>query len=54
MRNMKKCSTCNKVVTDDKTEFHCPSCGKGIIVRCDHCKQTSKKYTCEDCSFEGP
>jgi Zn-ribbon RNA-binding protein len=54
MRNMKKCSTCNKVVTDDKTEFHCPSCGKGIIVRCDHCKQTSKKYTCEECSFEGP
>ena len=51
---MKKCTTCNKVVTDNKTEFKCPGCGKGIIIRCDSCKQTAKRYTCADCGFVGP
>lgn len=50
---MKKCISCNKTVTDDKTEFRCPSCGKETIIRCDHCKTTAKPYTCPNCGFEG-
>ena len=51
---MKKCISCNKVVYYDKTEFKCPGCGKEAIVRCDHCKTTSKNYKCPACEFEGP
>ncbi|HNV00987.1 MAG TPA: zinc finger domain-containing protein [archaeon] len=51
---MKTCTTCNKIVTDAKTEFKCPECGKTTIVRCDHCKTTSKTYTCKECGFVGP
>jgi len=51
---MKKCTSCNKIVTDDKTEFKCPSCGKETIIRCNSCKMTSKEYTCKECGFVGP
>ncbi|MFA5125600.1 MAG: zinc finger domain-containing protein [archaeon] len=51
---MKTCTSCNKVVTGKHSEFKCPSCGKSTIVRCEHCKQTSKTYVCKECEFEGP
>jgi predicted RNA-binding Zn-ribbon protein involved in translation (DUF1610 family) len=51
---MKKCISCNKMVNEDKTEFKCPGCGKETIIRCDHCKTTSKAYVCPACEFEGP
>jgi predicted RNA-binding Zn-ribbon protein involved in translation (DUF1610 family) len=51
---MKTCTTCIKIVSDEKTEFKCPDCGKTTIVRCDHCKTTSKTYKCKECGFVGP
>ncbi|MEK6959230.1 MAG: zinc finger domain-containing protein [archaeon] len=51
---MKKCVSCNKAVTGVHTEFKCPSCGKGTIIRCDHCKGNVKIYTCPECGFVGP
>ncbi len=50
---MKKCISCNKVVSNNKTEFKCPVCKKELIVRCDHCKATAKAYKCTSCGFEG-
>jgi len=52
--NMKVCSTCNKEVTDDYVDFKCPKCGSERIVRCLHCRTTSKPYTCKECGFIGP
>jgi Zn-ribbon RNA-binding protein len=51
---MKKCTTCNKIVAEEKTEFKCPSCGKETIIRCDSCKESVKPYKCKECGFEGP
>ncbi|MFH1663354.1 MAG: zinc finger domain-containing protein [archaeon] len=51
---MKLCSSCNKEVNFDFTEFPCPKCGNAKIIRCDHCKSTSKEYKCIECSFVGP
>ncbi|MFA6268999.1 MAG: zinc finger domain-containing protein [archaeon] len=51
---MKTCTSCNKVVTSNHVEFKCPSCGKSTIIRCEHCKQNCKEYTCKECSFVGP
>ncbi|MFH1586583.1 MAG: zinc finger domain-containing protein [Candidatus Diapherotrites archaeon] len=50
---MKICTTCNKEVTGDYVEFKCPKCDKEIIIRCGHCRSTSKTYQCS-CGFEGP
>lgn len=51
---MKVCSTCNKEVTDKYVEFKCPGCLKKKIVRCGHCRRTSKEYICDACGFKGP
>ncbi|MBN2127457.1 MAG: RNA-binding protein [Candidatus Diapherotrites archaeon] len=51
---MKVCGSCNKEVSDDFVEFKCPSCGKSNIIRCLHCRATSKEYKCEECGFTGP
>ncbi len=51
---MKKCSSCNKVVQEGYIEFSCPSCGKNEIIRCENCRENSKKYICSECGFEGP
>ncbi|MCX6803422.1 MAG: zinc finger domain-containing protein [Candidatus Diapherotrites archaeon] len=51
---MKTCTTCNKVVTKSHIEFRCPSCSKSLIVRCAHCKENSKEYSCKECGFVGP
>jgi len=51
---MRVCSSCNKEVNFDFTEFNCPKCSKTKIIRCDHCKTTSKEYKCEECGFIGP
>jgi predicted RNA-binding Zn-ribbon protein involved in translation (DUF1610 family) len=51
---MKKCTTCNKIVNEKKTEFKCPGCEKELIIRCDSCKKTAKEYTCKECGFVGP
>jgi len=52
---MLKCTSCNANVSAKKnfTQFHCPSCGKELIVRCYTCKNLSVKYTCK-CGFQGP
>jgi predicted RNA-binding Zn-ribbon protein involved in translation (DUF1610 family) len=51
---MKICSSCNKEVNFDFTEFKCPKCEKTTITRCDHCKTTTKEYKCSECGFIGP
>ncbi|MBD3263334.1 DUF1610 domain-containing protein [Candidatus Woesearchaeota archaeon] len=52
----KKCTSCNKIVTNDRfaTNFPCPECGKETIVRCGKCRRTSAKYPCSECEFIGP
>ncbi len=49
----KTCSSCGKL-TNKYTEFKCPKCGKGIIIRCEHCRETYARYKCTECKFEGP
>ncbi|MEK6941977.1 MAG: zinc finger domain-containing protein [archaeon] len=51
---MKVCTTCNTQVTKSFVEFKCPKCAKTHIIRCDHCRTTSKAYKCPECGFEGP
>jgi Zn-ribbon RNA-binding protein len=51
---MKKCNTCNTAVSSEYVEFKCPDCGGETIIRCEHCRQTAKKYTCTKCGFIGP
>jgi predicted RNA-binding Zn-ribbon protein involved in translation (DUF1610 family) len=49
----KECGSCGRL-THEYTEFKCPKCGKGTIVRCKHCRETSNIYRCSECGFEGP
>ncbi len=49
----KVCVSCGRL-TSDYTEFKCPTCGKGHIVRCHHCREISNGYKCSECGFEGP
>ncbi len=49
----KKCGSCGHL-TSEYTEFECPSCGKGKIVRGKHCREISNTYRCGVCGFEGP
>ncbi|MDO8634045.1 MAG: zinc finger domain-containing protein [archaeon] len=51
---MKTCTTCNSVISGKFVEFKCPQCGQASIVRCSHCRTTSKSYSCPECSFGGP
>lgn len=51
---MDTCSTCNKQVTDDFVHFKCPGCGKKNFIRCDHCREQAKEYSCETCGLTGP
>ncbi|MCD6478721.1 MAG: RNA-binding protein [Candidatus Diapherotrites archaeon] len=51
---MKKCISCNTVVTNDYVAFKCPNCLKATIIRCDKCRGSSKPYKCPECGFEGP
>ena len=48
-----KCLSCGKELNRDGVVFKCPSCGKHIIIRCNHCRKVGVKYKCE-CDFEGP
>ncbi|MBW2985306.1 RNA-binding protein [Candidatus Woesearchaeota archaeon] len=56
MVERKNCSGCKKNIVNvsESTIFKCPNCGKYEIVRCDHCRKISTKYTCPECNFEGP
>jgi len=51
-----KCNSCGKEIINDKgsVQFNCPNCGKGIIIRCRHCREIAAKYKCPICGFEGP
>ncbi len=49
----KKCVSCGHL-TNEYTEFKCPSCGKGEIIRGRHCREISNTYRCAECGFEGP
>jgi Zn-ribbon RNA-binding protein len=51
---MAKCTSCNKELVSQYTEFKCPKCGKAKIIRCDSCKATVKNYKCPECGFIGP
>ncbi|MBI4043937.1 MAG: RNA-binding protein [Candidatus Diapherotrites archaeon] len=51
---MAVCSSCNTLVLKDFVEFKCPKCAKHTILRCKHCRQTAKTYTCPECGFTGP
>ncbi|MCX8158314.1 MAG: zinc finger domain-containing protein [Candidatus Diapherotrites archaeon] len=51
---MKTCISCKKEITKEYVEFKCPSCNKHKIIRCLHCKKTSKEYSCPECGFSGP
>jgi predicted RNA-binding Zn-ribbon protein involved in translation (DUF1610 family) len=43
---MKTCTSCNKYVVDNFVEFPCPGNVKVKIVRCSHCRESAKTYTC--------
>ncbi|MBN2014215.1 MAG: DUF1610 domain-containing protein [Candidatus Altiarchaeota archaeon] len=51
---MKKCTSCGTEADKGHTEFKCPNCGKGLIVRCSSCRTLGAKYRCSECEFEGP
>jgi predicted RNA-binding Zn-ribbon protein involved in translation (DUF1610 family) len=48
--------SCNVAITNasGNVTFNCPSCGKGEIIRCKHCRQIASKYSCPQCKFTGP
>ena len=50
------CSCCRRhIMPNDKcVKFGCPSCGAGLIWRCQSCRESAKSYTCESCGFTGP
>ena len=50
----KNCSACGKEAIFRYSEFNCPKCGGSVIVRCEHCRTISAKYTCGKCGFTGP
>lgn len=49
----KTCVSCGRL-SNACTNFACPACGNGKIVRCLHCREISNIYRCPDCGFEGP
>ncbi|MCD6549287.1 RNA-binding protein [Candidatus Micrarchaeota archaeon] len=49
---MKVCVTC-AVRTENYAAFRCPVCGTEIV-RCAHCRASSKPYVCPKCGFTGP
>ncbi|MFC2154138.1 zinc finger domain-containing protein [Candidatus Altiarchaeota archaeon] len=51
---VKKCSSCGVEITEKYAEFKCPKCGKSTIIRCPSCRTLGTKYSCSECSFEGP
>ncbi|MCK4883930.1 MAG: RNA-binding protein [Candidatus Diapherotrites archaeon] len=50
----KKCTTCNREVTNDYIELKCPNCNKAVIIRCMQCRELSNTYVCPECGFQGP
>ncbi len=50
---MPKCISCG-VEAYMATKFHCPKCGKVLIVRCQKCKNNAEIYICPECGFKGP
>ncbi len=49
----KKCVSCGHL-SHEYTEFDCPQCGKGRIIRDRQCREISNTYKCDVCGFEGP
>jgi len=49
----KVCVSCGRL-THEYTEFKCPSCGEGTIIRDRHCREITNVYKCTKCGFEGP
>ncbi len=54
--NIEKCSSCKTEVTNVQgtARFKCPQCTKQEVIRCERCRRLAAKYTCPECSFEGP
>ncbi|MBI5391558.1 RNA-binding protein [Candidatus Woesearchaeota archaeon] len=50
------CNSCKTKIANMKgsVQFKCPSCGKGEILRCPHCRKVGTRYACGLCSFTGP
>ncbi len=49
----KVCVSCGRL-THQYTQFSCPKCSKGKIIRCKHCREITNAYRCTECKFEGP
>ena len=50
-----RCISCGVPLTHTgKTSFKCPSCGEGLVGRCDNCRGQGVPYTCAECGFTGP
>lgn len=49
----KVCISCGRL-SSEYTEFKCPQCGEGAIIRDIHCREISNTYRCAHCGFEGP
>ncbi len=51
-----KCISTGVEITNDRGSviFDCPKCGEQKIIRSFKARQTSVKYKCPSCDFEGP
>lgn len=49
----KVCISCGRL-SSEYTEFKCPQCSEGTIIRDAHCREISNAYRCPKCGFEGP
>ena len=56
MEKKLKCGACKKELINDQgsTEFTCPNCNKGKVVRCAQCRKLGTKWKCSVCDYEGP
>lgn len=52
---MPRCSACEKEILPSELSesFSCPKCSDYLIWRCEKCKGTAKKYTCNKCNYTG-
>ncbi len=56
MEVQERCMSCRESITNQpgNVKFNCPSCGKGEIIRCKHCREIAAQFKCPGCGFTGP